>query len=245
MENKKIMCWDMDETLGHFRPLAYEILGEEVPNFLDPTTLRHGIKQTLETLAQKGFVHYVTTSAPENIARNALTRTGISGSFEDVLGRDLVMGELWVRQDGYSSTIGGKNYSEVAQKQGLTPEQASSQMITIGDRQTDRPLDLEGVVFLEQGACYHYDSAIVEQVVDELLRRGAGDIRKGFDSIYRDSSVERDVCEEFAIERRKLMIADGLVVEVSYGNLKGVQDTFPSIRIVEAEKYRRLPQIVQ
>src|SRR5437879_5532021 len=101
---KLVLCWDLDETLGFFRPVADELLRtaeargdlglrRRAPHVLrellarvgaasraPPTgelRLREGIADVLAAFRERGFVQVVTTAAFREYAVSALERTGL------------------------------------------------------------------------------------------------------------------------------------------------------------------------
>ena len=81
---RQAICWDMDSTLGHFHQAYYEVNGEPLPEWEKPLSVQYGMEDLLQEFSEEnGFVHYVTTSAPnENeYVDTALRRTGLAGYF--------------------------------------------------------------------------------------------------------------------------------------------------------------------
>jgi beta-phosphoglucomutase-like phosphatase (HAD superfamily) len=155
-----VICWDLDETLGYFRPVAEDLmarlraeqrglvvrLGERIlrlvrreeeaaPNPAGEVRLREGIREVLSSLRADGFRQVVTTGSFEAYARLGLERTGLLEFFDDVYGRERV----W---DGW-----GKVYQPVLDAYGLPP----AEIVIVGDSfKRDRAADHQQVVLICQ-----------------------------------------------------------------------------------------------
>lgn len=154
-----VICWDLDETLGYFRPIAEEMierfkeeqrgfagrLGDRIAglfgkqaqeeNPAGEVVVREGIGDVLRALKAEGFRQVVTTGSFEEYGRLGLEKVGLLDVFEDVFGRERV----W---DGH-----GKIYQPVIDKYGVDPDQ----LLIVGDSfKRDRSSDHHGVVLICQ-----------------------------------------------------------------------------------------------
>jgi len=238
MSDKKVICWDLDETLGNFRRIDYELMGKEAPELERPTSLRYGLTDLLSSLSSQGYEHVVTTSGTSDYAKEALQRTGLSSHFKDVFGRDVV-----------SSYGGGKKYRPVADTVGLSYEQAVSDMIVIGDVPGDKPVDLDGLVFIEHRGCVYSDSSVTARILEKLNELGDGNFKKGFERMYQDAQVKTEKFGTFSFERRTYEIDEGIKVELKYETNTGAvnkgEEVVPTITNIKAEVYKRDPILVQ
>lgn len=238
MSDKKVICWDLDETLGTFRRIGYELMGKEVPEFERSTSLRYGLTDLLSSLSSQGYKHFVTTSGTSDYANEALRRTGLSSHFKNVFGSDIV-----------SSDGGGKQYRPVADSVGFSDEQAVSNMVVIGDAPGDKPVDLEGLVFVKHQGCVYTDSTVTAVLLEKLNELGAGNFKRGFERMYQDAQVETEDFGSFSFERRTYEIADGIKVELEYGTNTGAvnveEKVVPTITIIQSEGYKREPILVK
>ena len=110
-----------------------------------------------------------------------------------------VITSLYAREDGiYDSGQQGKIYRSVAEQNGLHADTAKAHMVVVGNAIGDRPLDLEGVVFIEldkmsQGS----QGSVLEDIIDLLYEKGKGDFNKdGFDDFLARLEIEMiSVCQ--------------------------------------------------
>ena len=234
MLNKKVICWDLDETLGSFKRIGYELARRDIPDFEEPTALRHGIKDLLEKLSSEGYSHFVTTSGTSDYAKEALKRTGLIGYFQEVFGRDVV-----------SAYDGGKKYRPVADNVGLSDEQAVSNMIVIGDAPGDKPVDLDGLVFVEHRGCHHTDSYVTAMILKKLNELGDGDFKKGFEKMHQDAEIEEEKFRTFTFKRRRYDIGNGVKLKLEYRSNNIAENlgerVVPTITNIQADNYRREP----
>ena len=150
-----LICWDLDETIGYFRPLAGEIMreleaaqrgfwGKLLHRLTGPAKaedgapalrLREGIDAALSRLGEAGFVQVVTTGSFEVYANRALERTGLRHHFAEVYGRERV----WEGR--------GKVYASVLGDFEVEPDR----VVIVGDSfERDRSRDHPGIVMICQ-----------------------------------------------------------------------------------------------
>lgn len=167
-----LICWDLDETLGYFRPLAGEIMAEfeaaqrglfgrllhlfkpsPPPEEVPPLRLREGIEAALTRLGEAGFVQVVTTGSFELYANRGLERTGLRHHFAEVYGRERV----WEGR--------GKVYAKVLEDFGVAPEQ----VVIVGDSfERDRSSDYPGIVLICQPDGLDQPAAPLPPVIEAL-----------------------------------------------------------------------------
>jgi hypothetical protein len=191
---KGVVCWDLDETLGWFRPVADELLeraqasGElgkaarirqaarEVARRLvgkssaskELFRLRPGIADALGRLREKGFVQVVTTGSFREYAHLALDLAGLRSHFVEVYARDAI----------WDSAAGGKRYAVVLERFGAKPEQLA---IVGDDWKKDRSVEGEIVVVSEPNGL-DKPAALVVTVVEALAREST--LRAGFEALH-------------------------------------------------------------
>lgn len=167
MENK-YFCWDLDETLGFFEPVMYTFFGENKPDHVPDISLRPGILELLSSIKLKNYQNFITTAAGSGYAKEALKQTNIRHFFEEVF---------------YNSIGHAKRYTPVIEYLGIDVNQARESLIVIGDKATDIPADVDGLVFIHQEEGYRFHADAIESLISELLSRGDGKFNTGFERI--------------------------------------------------------------
>ena len=176
----KVICWDLDNTLGEFSDILSEMsIEREMGRHVNPfasVSLRKGIRETLEILSQKGFVHYVTSNNPIEYINKAVERAGLKSYFKDTFAYDPV------KHAGF-----GKLYRQVAERHNFNDEDARARMVIIGDASQDQPADLSGVVFLHDPSGPYTPSEVLQQAIYRLLEAGNNNFNAGFDALHGNS----------------------------------------------------------
>lgn len=174
----RAICWDLDETVGKFSALRYNLRGEadteEAREYREqiPVGLRYGIRDLLIELSDAGYSHYITTSSNRPYVVAALEHTNLTSHFRRVFtGKEI--GSQW-----------GKLYRPVIEDLGFSDEEAISRMIVVGDAPGDMPTDINGLVFLQMAAGHETDALVIREVLVKLLEEGEGDFAKGFNKMY-------------------------------------------------------------
>jgi hypothetical protein len=144
----RYICWDMDETLGFFRP------GKR-------SEFMKGLPALLEELQNKGIRHVVTTASPSLYATLALKRTGTERLFDVVFGCETVCPD-----NRY------KRYGPVADRLGISRHDAVERMLVIGNADRDSSADLDLVTIIYPDAIKH-DATVVAAVLGKLLEHGS------------------------------------------------------------------------
>jgi len=237
MDNRKIACWDMDDTLGAFMNLTYRLHGQ-TPSKYDtdankPSGLRHGIRDLLVRLSSQDFTHVVTTGKVKSFAEPVLKHIGLDVHFDRVYGREEIVQGV------------DKYYESVARDYGLSDEEARSKMIVIGDAPGDEPKDLGGVVFVEHCACLHFDSIVTEKILQRLGELGNSDFYRGFQSWHQSLKPEEEGIlktqwQQFHGDARFGMIEDNIKLILNYER----EGKVPTIRVEDAHNYKRELELV-
>lgn len=161
-----VIVWDLDGTLGDFSPLSR--LAERA----DPVTVRvrPGLAESLQRLADAGFVHTLLTLATPRYAAAALGPTGLRPFFRLVEG-------LGQRGKGDAAGVGNAL--------GIAPDDRPHRMFFVGDHpHFDEPRDPRVVFHLEFCALSR-PAGDLEKLLLHLRELGGGSIRHGFDRLGR------------------------------------------------------------
>ena len=230
-ETPRVICWDLDETLGNFRPIGYEMMEKELPSFIEPTSIRYGISDLLTELSEAGYRHYITTSGSYDYAQEVLFRTDLAKNFTGVFGRETI-----------SNPYGGKMYQPVIDSENMTRDEARSNMIVVGDAPGDMPTDIEGLVFIHQDAGHKYDALVIREILVALLEAGDGSFKTGFEKLYSTTIPQRpDVQKRF--QQRVLDLGNGISFEMTYKektmDMLDDDEIVPVIERIFAPDYKR------
>ncbi|MBU0532594.1 HAD family hydrolase [Candidatus Micrarchaeota archaeon] len=148
---RRFICWDLDETLGRFRP-EDEVRG----------TLR-GLTPLLEGLGQNGCRHVITTASAAEYADYVLRKSGIRDQFEAIF-------DCAILCQGESN----KRYVPVAKHLGIADEEMIDRMIVVGNHELDIPDDIDLVTVLYRYAVYH-DARVLDILFSVLLSSDSWD----------------------------------------------------------------------
>lgn len=232
---KKALCWDLDETLGSFRRIAYEMGGEEAPDWEHPIALRYGLEDLLHEFSEDaGYIHFITTSGTFDYANEALKRTGIADRFKQVFGRDTVA-RGW-----------GKHYRPVAETIGFSDDDMRAGMIAIGDAPGDKPMDVD-IVFLHVGLGNSMDALVIREIITTVLDKGEGHFRQGFEKLYAEA-VPEFPDEEPQFQNRTFDTGGGIKFQLEYrplGQFSNIgKPVVPVITGIQAPDYiREMPEV--
>jgi len=187
---ERLICWDLDETLGYFRRAEYDFLEALFrkkkwcrkpewfrkidPEKLGQVTLTQNIKETLANLQEMGFVHVLTTGALDGYVPYLLERTGLSG----FLDRTFTKKDVW--------DMFGKKYLPVLDAYADRVERENV-MIVGNDYSKDRPSDYLDIVMVYEMDCCKKDSLWLLPVFQALIREGPT-IRQAFNSLYEKAT---------------------------------------------------------
>jgi hypothetical protein len=206
MTKPKIICWDLDETLGFFRNIISVRNKERYPNPDDSYTLRKDIIKALNQMAKKDYHHIITSSAKLHYSEGIIEAVCLDAYFDHVLGRIDVTDGIW-----------GKKYLPAAELYQLDEGEACANMLVIANMASDEPIDV-GVVFLHDQRPLEESALIYEIIADTLWSAGDGSFRRGFDAFFKKgkkiSCLDRDF--DFTLVSTKL--ANGIVADMGYKN---------------------------
>jgi hypothetical protein len=141
----KYICWDMDETLGFFRP------GKK-------SEFMKGLPALLEELQGKGVRHVITTASPLLYAKLALERTSAGHLFDAVFASEVVCSD-----NRY------KRYGPVADRLGISRYDALNRLLVIGNADRDSSADLDLVTIIYPDAIKN-DASVVAAVLGKLMQ---------------------------------------------------------------------------
>lgn len=194
--SKRIVCWDLDETLGCFRPAEANRFMRHLP---EKRGVVPGMKPLLEDLSSDGCVNVVTTGAPAGYAEAALDKYGLSGYFESVFDYSIVC-----------PGNGFKRYRPVAERFGISESEIPDRIIAIGNEDRDIPKDLP-VVFVYHPMSMKFDASPLRMVLEALGREGSW--RRGFRSL---DTIGGERIDTECFDGSRLRISD---VELAAGRL--------------------------
>lgn len=192
----------------------------------------------MSLLSNQGYEHFLTTAGTHDYAKEVLKRTGLAKYFKDYFGRDVIL-----------NYEGGKNYKPVANSLGFSNEEAVSKMIVIGNAPGDKPVDLEGLVFVEHQNCAGTDSVVSKLLLDKLNELEANNFKKSFEKMYQDSKIEIENFGTYSFKKRTYNINDKIKVELQYRTNTGIEnigeEVVPTITGISADEYKREPILVK
>lgn len=178
IENKGI-CIDLDGTMGNFDGIKppFAQSREDVEIWRMPE-LRPHLVGTLGDIVKSGFRIAVTSGREIYPLLVALEEGEIINFVDKPFGGESL---------DYTGRNRGKDYSAVIKHFGLTPPEASSNMIVIGDdEKADSPTNPDGLVLVCLYAGYATTARLWLQIINELLEKGQGNFRKGYDQISKN-----------------------------------------------------------
>lgn len=206
MKNKKMFCWDLDETLGNFRKVAYEMTDQKIPDHISPLSIKPGIAGLLSSLNSKGHKNFVTTASDYSYAREALYQTGLIEYFKRIFDKKSLC-DLDLN----------KFYFPVVRNENISIEEASKNMIVIGNSERDQPSDLTKTVFIEDRESVYLDSPLIEKIIHRLDEFGEGSFIRGFEKMYDNSKVEGK--DHYLLpyrEKRVFDLEEGVRMDLEY-----------------------------
>lgn len=236
---EKIACWDFDKTLGEFSEIGSGMRYE--PETYNKgkcfVHIKNGIKELLEKLGNDGYIHCIVSNAVGDYINESLKRTEMSQYFDFVADREVV-------------SIGGpqeKYYKPIAEKFKVSENDVASNMIVIGDKLRDRPMDLKNLTFVYHDKCYLHDSIVVDQILKELNTAGDGSFYRGFQAFLENSKdatfPKRDkyhmlIGGEYS--GNEVMLTSDIRLEIQFLENKIKEMKIPTIRVDDAKKHLHL-----
>jgi hypothetical protein len=206
MTKPKVICWDLDETLGFFRNIVSVRNKERYPNPDDSYTLRKDIIKTLHQMVKKGYNNVITSSAKLHYTEGIVEAVCLDAYFAHVLGRRDVTDGIW-----------GKKYLPAAELYQLDENDASSNMIVIANMASDEPIDV-GVVFIHDQRPLEESALIYETITDTLWSVGEGNFGRGFEAFFSTGKKISCLDGEFNFMLVSTKITDDITAEMGYKN---------------------------
>lgn len=162
----RIICWDMDGTLGNFVPLP----GQK-------PALRADINAALQILSNLGAVNVITTFASPKDAESAVKSHNIS-NISRIFGHD----EMFSMKGNSLS----KNYSKVAEHFGAD----FSSMIAVGNS-FGRDMPGDGMVFIFEPEAVYYSAHVARIIIESLAVAGNGNFVQGFNTLLEKKQIRQ------------------------------------------------------
>lgn len=206
MAKPRVICWDLDETLGFFRDI---VSIRDRLNFPDPDdsyVLRTDILKTLNRFIDKGYRHAVTSSAKLRYTEGIIQAVCLDAYFDRVFGRSDVTEGIW-----------GKKYAPAAKFFELNQDEARSNMVTIANLASDEPTDMD-IVFIHDERDLEASALAYEAIVEKLWSLGEQDFRRGFDELFNGGTMTTCLDREFNFTMVSTNISNGVVVDMGYKN---------------------------
>ena len=206
MVKPRIICWDLDETLGFFREI---VSVREKMNFPDPDdyyVLRADILKTLNRFMERGYRHAVTSSAKLHYTEGIIGAVCLDAYFDRIFGRKDVTEGIW-----------GKKYVPAAEHFNLNEHEARSKMLTIANLPSDEPTDID-IVFIHDERDLEASALVYEAIVDKLWILGEEDFRRGFDELFKTGASAACLDQDFDFTMVSTNVAPGVVVDMGYKN---------------------------
>lgn len=169
----KLVCWDLDRTLGIFRPLGRDRQGPRPPG--PEVGLRPHVLEVIEALDEAGAIQVVTTASTPAHAEDALARAGVRQRF-----RRIYTGDELIPTYGLPT----KDYVGVASDFGLFGPAVGARMIVIGDTLT-LDLPVNGPVFVWERGGANVSARLTLWILTTLAAAGAGDLLAGYEALNR------------------------------------------------------------
>jgi hypothetical protein len=202
----RVICWDLDETLGFFREI---VSVRDRLNFPDPDdsyVLRTDILKTLNRFMERGYRHTVTSSATLRYTEGIIEAVCLDAYFDRVFGRKDVTEGIW-----------GKKYFPAAEHFNMNEHEARSNMLAIANLGSDEPTDID-VVFIHDERDIEASALAYEGIVEKLWTLGEQDFRRGFDELFETGMKTACLDREFDFTMVSTNVTDGVVVDMGYKN---------------------------
>lgn len=206
MTKPKIICWDLDETLGFFRNMISARNNQGFPHPEDSYTFRRDIIKTLNRLSSKNYRHVVTSSAKLSYSEKVIQAVCLDAYFDHVFGRDRVTDGMW-----------GKKYVPAAEVYHLDEAEARSNMIVIANNASDEPIDLD-IVFVHDHRPVEETALVYETITDTLWTKGEKSFRRGFEAFFETGKRVTCLDKDFDFVLVSAEIADVIAVDMGYKN---------------------------
>lgn len=204
MAKPKIVCWDLDETLGFFRNIISIRDKQTFPDPDDSYLLRTDIIKTLNRMIGHGYRHVVTSSAKLRYTEGIIRAVCLDAYFERIFGRKDVTDGIW-----------GKKYAPAADFFELSESEARSNMLTIANMSSDEPIDLD-IVFVHDERSLEESALVYETIAETLWTLGKNNFRRGFDKLFETGTRTTCLDKDFDFMLVSSVLAPGIVVDMGY-----------------------------
>lgn len=243
----KIVCWDLDNTLGHFYGYGNQMDGLPSTETDRVIELRYGIKELLQEFSpENGFKHVITTSGRADYADLALTKTGIRGHFS----------QIFDRKDVTLPNESGKQYFYPALDFVHPYEAYPDRMIAIGDSGGDMPTDTTDLVFILVDDYIRHDALVIREILTALLEEGEGSFKRGFDKLFEKAEFSDEAFPPLGMgEQHEITLKNGITFRMRTDERRGSfydEDTeeyeavrVPVIDLIKAEEHQKPPVFIE
>ena len=204
MTKPRVICWDLDETLGFFRDIVSVRNKETFPDPDDIYVLRLDILKTLNRFMDKGYRHVVTSSAKLRYTEGIIEAVCLDTYFDCIFGRNDLVEGIW-----------GKKYAPAADFFGIDEIDAGSNMLVIANLASDEPTDLD-IVFLHDERELEASALVYETIAEALWSAGENDFRRGFEKFYAEGNRATCLDKDFDFTMVSSRVAPGVFVDMGY-----------------------------
>ncbi len=184
---RRFICWDMDETLGNFRPPDDKLASGR-------RGAVRGISTLLEAHRKTGSSHVLTTAAEASYAEQSLSEFGLRGYFDAVFDRSVICDPHF-----------NKNYSAVVSRLGVDPSEAAERVLVVGNLGKDAPSDTD-LVFLYHPSAVLYGAEAVGDILAGMMEFGSWKSAYDFLSRGEEGRISMTTVENYENERLLLHI---------------------------------------
>ncbi len=144
MCKRRVVCWDLDETVADARDY-------------DRMRLKRGLVPLLEKLREKGVLNTITTSASLEHSFRVLEYFRILPLFEGIFAGNEICDEMM-----------NKHYKNVAGWFDIQPKDAPHRMLVIGNLRSDAPTDMD-LPFILHPSCSSCHADVLDTLLSEMM----------------------------------------------------------------------------
>jgi hypothetical protein len=206
MAKPRIICWDLDETLGFFRDIVSVRDKLDSPDPDDAYVLRTDILSTLNHFMDNGYRHVVTSSGKQRYSEGIVHAVCLDAYFDRIFGRKHVSNGIW-----------GKEYAPASDFFELSEDEACAQMLTIANLGCDEPTDI-GIVFIHDERDLEESARVYETITETLWTLGEENFRLGFDKLFETGAKMACLDQDFNFTMVSATIEPGIRVDLGYKN---------------------------
>lgn len=214
----KIIFWDLDNTLGSFAHLA----GYKKNEY---SGLREGIIDLLKDFVSQGVKNYVTTNATMSYTKEVINEYNLANYFEDVFTRTDTLGMQLP-----------KGYLDVIEKIGRKKENATKDMLIVGDRIYDTPRDIKSLVTILDPKHIYHDAKLTKEMIEMLYDSGKGDFGQGFRNLYKTSNKFKPRLGPGLIIG-EIKSKKGAELHLKYNHDRDYCNNAPLFQVIKADNY--------